>query len=114
MSDDFFSLPTGLWVSAQIRRCHVVGIPVYVVRRGGEDRGTVLLNIAVAGRGNRILTQGRGMDGKTGWIDPHDGVLVDEMAASGYIRQAMAMDPDLWVIEVEDKEGRNPFEGKIL
>lgn len=114
MSDDFFSLPTGLWVSAQIRRCSNAGIPVYVVRRGGEERGTVLLNIAVPGRGNRILTQARDLDGRPGWLDPHEGALVDETAASGYIRQAADIDPDLWVVEIEDKEGKNPFEGKIL
>lgn len=114
MPDDFSSLPTGLWVSAHIRRCSNAGLPVYVVRRGDEMRGGVMLRISQPGKGSRILTQARDLDGKPGWLDPHDGVLVDEMAASGYIRQAMASDPDLWVLEIEDKEGKNPFEGKIL
>ena len=114
MPDDFSSLPTGLWVSAHIRRCTSAGIPVYVVKRGGEVRGTVMLRISIPSKGSRILTQARDMDGKPGWLDPHDGVLVDESTASGYIRQAVDADPDLWVLEIEDKEGKNPFEGKIL
>ena len=114
MSDDFSSLPTGLWVSAHIRRCSNAGIPVYVAHKGGAERGTVTLRISVSGKGNRILTQARDMDGVLGWMDPFDGRLVDEAEASGYIRQAVDSDPDLWVLEIEDKEGKNPFEGKIL
>lgn len=114
MPDDFSSLPTGLWVSAHIRRCSGSGIPVYVVKRGGEDRGTVMVRICIPGKGSRLLTQSRDLDGNSCWLDPHDGVLVDETAANGYIRQAVDADPDLWVLEIEDKEGKSPFEGKIL
>ena len=34
--------------------------------------------------------------------------------ADAYIARAVERDPDLWVIEIEDRNGRNPFDGKLI
>ena len=54
------------------------------------------------------------LDGKLGWLGAFDGRLVPEAEAVAYIARAVARDPDLWVVEVEDREGRHPFEGKVF
>ncbi len=107
-------LPTELWVTAHIRQCGARGVPVYVLHRGAAARGTVMVKIVISGRGCRLLNQSRGIDGALGWMDAFDGAVVDEPRADQHISRARQRDPDLWVVEVEDAEGKNPFEGKVF
>ncbi len=112
MSDD--RLPTELWVQAHLRRCFAAAIPAVLARRGEPDRGTVLLKLNQIEAGCRILTQARDLDGRLGWLAALGGQLVPETDADAYIARAVERDPDLWVIEIEDRSGRNPFEGKLI
>lgn len=112
MSDD--RLPTELWVTAHLRKCNARGVPHYIVHKGAEAAGTVMVKIVVSGKGCRLLNQSRDENGDMGWMDIFDGELADEKRADDYIRRNIDRDPDIWVIEVEDKEGENPFEGKIF
>ncbi len=107
-------LPTELWVAAHLRQCTAKGIPVYVARRGAAASGTVVVKVVVKGQGCRLFNQSRDMDGNTAWLDIFEGVTVDETRADQYIQRAADRDPDVWVIEVEDSSGKNPFEGKVL
>ena len=54
------------------------------------------------------------MEGRVAWLAAQQGALLTEADATAYIDRQVKRDPDLWVIEVEDKEGRNPFEGKVV
>jgi hypothetical protein len=112
LSDD--RLPTELWVQAHLRRCSAAAVPAMLVRRGEPERGTVLLKLNLLESGCRILTQARDLDGQLGWLAALDGRLVPEMEADAYIGRAVNRDPDLWVIEIEDRAGRNPFDGKLI
>lgn len=107
------ALPTALMVDAVLRKCNAAAIPVYVARRG-TDGGTVLVKIVMRGQGCVLLNQARDMDGNAGWMAVFDDHPVDEKKADAYIQRSLARDPDVWVIEVEDASGQNPFEGKIF
>lgn len=107
-------LPTDLWVGAHLRRLTVEGVPAYVVRRGDRTGGTVLLKLNRLEQGCEILTQTRDLDGRLGWLRAFSGQAVAEAEADAYIERSTRRDPDLWVIEIEDRQGRNPFEGKLL
>lgn len=107
-------LPTELWVQAHLRRCSAAATPAALVRRGEPERGTVLLKLNQIDAGCRILTQARDLDGQLGWLAALGGQLVPETDADAYIARAVERDPDLWVIEIEDRSGRNPFEGKLI
>jgi len=112
MNDD--RLPTELWIKAHVRRCFVDGIPVTVARKGELTGGMVLLKINQLEHGCRVLTQTRDLDGRLGWLPALDGQLSTEQDADAYIARAVERDPDLWVVEIEDRDGRHPFEGKVL
>jgi hypothetical protein len=107
-------LPTDIWVMAHIRRCNGDGIPAVVVRKGDPRGGALLVKINRLEHGCTVLTQMRDLDGNPGWLAAFEGALVPEPDADDYVSRAISRDPDLWVVEIEDREGRNPFEGKIL
>ena len=112
MSDD--RLPTEFWLKAHIRRLGQEGIPVAVTHRGEAMGGMTLLKVNQLDLGCRVLTQQRGLDGDLGWFAAFENKLVPETEADAYIARAVKRDPDLWVVEIEDRAGRHFFEGKLV
>lgn len=112
LADD--RLPTDLWVMAQVRRCTAEAVPAVVVRRGEAKGGTLLLKINQLDLGCRVLTQMRDLDGRLAWLAAFKGSLVAEAEADAYIGRAVARDPDLWVVEIEHRDGWHPFDGEVL
>ena len=108
MVDD--RLPTDLWVMAHVRRCIADGIPATVARKGEAKGGMLLLKINQLDQGCRVLSQMRDFDGRLGWYAAHKEDFIAETEADAYIARAMARDPDLWVVEVETRDGHHPFE----
>ncbi|MGE0253134.1 MAG: DUF1491 family protein [Alphaproteobacteria bacterium] len=102
-------LPTHLWVAAGVARCSQQGVPATVVRRGERQSGAVLLKLAMQDRLFRVLAQARDIRGKLGWMGALDGATVPEAEADAYIERAVRRDPDLWVVEIEHREGWHPF-----
>ena len=107
-------LRSEIWIMAHVRRCVADGVPVTVVRKGEAERGTLILKLNQLDRDVRVLSQARDIDGRLGWLIAFDGAAVKEAEADAYIARAIKRDPDLWVVEIEDREGRHPFEGRIL
>jgi hypothetical protein len=107
-------LKTRIQVEAAIRLGARDGIPVVVVRHGDDDAGVILQKLYRRGRGFEVLVQSRTGSGDLVWQRVTGAEPVDEQAADAYIARAHARDPDLWVIEIEDAEGRPLFPGPIL
>lgn len=103
-------LATHLWIGALLRRCSADGMPATVVHSGERMGGAVMLKVYQAGQGCRLMAQMRDLDGRLRWYKAHKEELVAEGEAEALIGRAIARDPDLWVIEVESRDGRNPFE----
>jgi hypothetical protein len=98
-------LKAGLYVRALIRRAEIEGASVYVVRHGAEEAGALLLKIARPGRMCTVLSQARRGEGELVWIKPL-GETCDEASATKYFEKQMRFDPDLWIVEIEDREAR--------
>jgi hypothetical protein len=106
-------IATELWVEAQLRRFSAAGTGAYLVRRGDADRGTVLVCL-VDREGTRILVQVRDLDGRLSWMGVKDGAVMQGPDADAYVERAVNRDSDLWVIEVETRNGENPFDTEIV
>jgi len=98
-------LKAGLYVKALIRRAEVAGASVYVARRGAEDAGALLLKLARPDRSCTVLSQARRGEGELVWIKPL-GDTSDEAAATMFFEKQIRYDPDIWIVEIEDREGR--------
>jgi hypothetical protein len=106
-------LATELWIDAQLRRFSAAGTGAYLIRRGDTERGTVLVRL-VDRDGTRILTQVRDLNGKLTWMGVKDGAVMHGPDADAYVERAVNRDSDLWVIEVETRNGENPFDKEIV
>lgn len=85
-----------------------------VTRRGDETAGSVLLKINRLGPGCMVLSPTTNFDdGARMWLKGTGPDWVEETDADAYIERRVKNDPDLWVIEVEDREGRAFLDEKI-
>lgn len=109
-------LPTKLWVDALIRRVQVGGAAAFVVQEGDEERGDVLVKVARLDGTAAVYSPTMNMEGERIFIDLRvQGIGPDETDIDAYVRKARERDRDLWVVEIEDRDGRHfltePVEG---
>lgn len=107
-------LTTGLWVMAQVRLCDRAFMPATVVRRGDPDAGTVLLKLNCFEAGVTVYTQASTMDEGPAWSRGTGPSPVTEPEADAYIARQVQYDPDVWVLEIEDRKGQYKLDGKIV
>lgn len=100
-------LKAEIWVKALIRRCEVAGAAAMVVRRGDATSGVVLVKVNRLDRTAQVFAPARAGDGALIWMAGTGPAPVPEPDADAYIERQRKFDPDLWVVEIEDREGRN-------
>jgi hypothetical protein len=98
-------LKSGIRVSAHIRRAQGEGAFAAIARRGDPDAGAVAVKVYLGARTARLYIQSRDLDGRAIWREPFETV-VEEEKIDGWLKKEAAIDPDLWVIEIEDRDGR--------
>lgn len=105
-------LTTGLWVSAQVRLCDRRNMPAYVSRRGDPDAGTVLVKVVRFDAGTTVYAPANALDEGPTWMTASGPG--PEADADAYIARQAARDPDLWVLEIEDRQGEWLPDGRLL
>jgi hypothetical protein len=98
-------LKSGLYVKALIRSAEVAGAQAFVVRRGSEEAGALYLKIARLDGTCTVLNQARRGEGELVWTKPL-GDSTDDAQAQSYFDKQIRFDPDIWIVEVEDRQGR--------
>ena len=107
-------LQTDFWVKAYVRRCTVEGGAAFVLRRGNAEAGVVLIKLNHLNGGFVVLARSRDLDGNLVWRQATGAVPVEEAAADLYVEKQVNFDPDLWVIEVEDRDGRHFLDEPVV
>ena len=104
-------LKSAIWVAAYVRRCHGEGAFAAVRRRGAEEAGAIFIKVSR-------------LDGNADLYGPAPQSAFDEARPSerffnlalgekpesdieAYLTRQIRFDPDLWIVEVEDRAGRH-------
>lgn len=98
-------LKTEIRVSAHLRRAQGAGAFATVARRGDPDAGAVAVKLYLGGGTARLYIQSRDLDGAPIWREPFEAAI-EEMKIDAWLAKEASIDPDIWVIEIEDREGR--------
>ncbi len=102
-------LKTQIWIQAYLRRCMAEGLYGAVVHKGNEEAGAVYVTV------NRL-------DGTGHLFAPAPGPAYDEngdrrfhlaspdpepvAAIEAKVKRRLSEDPDMWIVEVEDRKGQ--------
>ncbi len=105
-------LTSDIWVSAYLTRLRLADIPVFVTRKGDATAGSVLVKLnTLDGQARAFQRQFDLMTGGRTWVTLAEGSEADVDAS---LSKQASFDPDLWVIEVEDKQGRHLLDDPSL
>ena len=97
-------LTAEFWVQAYLARLRLAGIPVFVTARGDATAGAVIVKVNSLDGAARAFSRSYDASGARIWAPLAEGPEAEVDAALARQRR---FDPDLWVIEVEDREGRS-------
>ncbi|HUZ12444.1 MAG TPA: DUF1491 family protein [Caulobacteraceae bacterium] len=97
---------TDVWVYALLRRAQLAGAGAVIERKGDAGAGAVLVKALNRRAGEaRLFAEATRGDGERVWMQPVDSLAEPELDA--YIARAARIDPDLWVVEIDDAQGRH-------
>jgi len=107
-------LKAKLMVQACLRASAANGLGATLLRRGYEDAGAILIRLDLLDGTAVVLTQTRTPNGEQAWMRGSGVNPVPAAEADAYIDRQVGRDPDIWVVEVEDRAARHPLGERIL
>ncbi len=97
-------LTAEFWVQAYLARLRLADIPAFVTSRGDATAGAVIVKLNTLDGHARAFARSYDATGTRVWTPLAEGPEPDVDAA--LVRQRR-FDPDLWIVEVEDRLGRS-------
>jgi len=106
-------LKSAIWVAAYVRRCYVEGASAVVRRRGAEEAGAISIKISrldgtaalFAPAPQAAFDEARPIERR--FVSCLKGGFVSDQEVEARILREIGFDSDLWLIEVEDRQGRD-------
>jgi hypothetical protein len=97
-------LTAEFWVQAYLARLRLADIPGFVVARGDATAGAVMVKLNTLDGRARAFARTWNAEGARVWAPLSEG---PESEVDAALARSRARDPDLWLIEVEDRDGRH-------
>ena len=98
-------LTARFWVDAYLARLRGADIPAFVVAHGDDTAGAVLVKLNTLDGGAKLFHRTWDLlQVKQAWSALCAGSEAD---VDGAVERQRGFDPDIWVIEVEDRQGRH-------
>jgi hypothetical protein len=106
-------LKSDIWVAAYLRRCQVEGSPAVLRRRGAEEAGAIFVKVSrLDGTADlygpapqSAFDEAR--PSERAFSPALKGLPLAEADVESYLTRQLRFDPDLWIVEVEDRGGRH-------
>jgi hypothetical protein len=105
-------MKTEMLVGAALRIASGELIDCVVLRRGNAEAGAILVHIDDLDGRHRLLARALEFDGSYGWrpvlAGPENDGWASGEAVETRLRREMEIDPDAWVLAIQDAKARNP------
>jgi hypothetical protein len=106
-------LKSGIWVAAYIRRCQVEGVFAAVRRRGADEAGAIFIKVnrldgtadLYAPAPQAAFDEAQPAD--RAFTPPLKAQPAPEADVEAYLVREIRFDPDVWIVETEDRAGRH-------
>jgi hypothetical protein len=106
-------LKSAIWVAAYIRRCAVEGVVATLRRRGAEEAGAIYIIVnRLDGTADFYAPAPQAAFDETKPVDRAFTPALKEIPApesriEAFLARESRFDPDIWVVEIEDRSGRH-------
>lgn len=98
-------LTTEIWIAAYLTRLRLATIPAFIVQKGDRTAGAVLVKVnTLNGLACCYQRSFDLMSGDRRWVVLAEG---KEPQVDESIDKQKGFDPDIWVIEIETREGHH-------
>ena len=104
-------LRSEIWVSAYLRRCAVEGVTAVLRRRGAAEAGAIFVKVDRLNDTAMLYGPAPPTEALPQGVDRlftklHAASTVSPADAEARLAKERSFDPDIWIVEVEDRDGR--------
>jgi hypothetical protein len=104
-------LRSDIWVAAYLRRCATENVAAYLRRRGSPESGAVIVRIDRLDGFSALYSPAPQSEARDGYdrlfARAHREDFLENDKIEARLLREISFDSDLWIIEVEDRQGRH-------
>ena len=112
-------LRSDIWVSAYLRRVDLEGAAAVLIKRGAAEAGAIFIRLdCIDGRialfGPAPQSEIATDDGIRRFCRMHEAEWIAAGEAHTLLARETRFDPDLWIVDVEDRQGRDFLDDALI
>jgi hypothetical protein len=112
-------LRSDIWVSAFLRRAEIEGAFAVLRKRGSAEAGAIFIRLdrldgTVALYGPAPQSEMEADDPTRRFRRMHEAEWTDALSLEDRLKREMKFDPDLWIVDLEDRQGRHFLDDALI